>query len=65
MKALRDYLELTDTSQQAFAERLGVKQPTVWGWINGKYSPSAEMLKRISEVTGISIDKLLTDVRAA
>jgi transcriptional regulator with XRE-family HTH domain len=65
MKVLRDYLRVTDTPQQAFAERLGVKQPTVWGWLNGKHFPSAGMLKRISLETGISIDKLMADIEAA
>lgn len=65
MKALHDYLELTDTTQVAFAKRLGVQQPTVWGWLNGKHHPTAEMLKRISEVTGISMDRLMADERAA
>lgn len=65
MQALRTYLELTSTTQQAFAERIGVKQPTVSGWLNGEYMPSAEMLRRISAETGITADKLLADDHAA
>lgn len=65
MKALRDYLDLTDTTQQQFAERVGVKQPTVSGWLKNQWHPSPAMLKRISAETGISVDKLLADVKAA
>lgn len=65
MKALRDYLDLTDTTQQVFADRVGVKQPTVSGWLNEEYLPSPAMLKRISAETGISVEKLLADVKAA
>lgn len=65
MKALRDYLDLTDTKQADFAKRVGVEQPTVSDWINGEHLPRPEMLLRISKETGISIDKLLSDVQAA
>lgn len=65
MKALRDYLDLTDTKQEAFAKRLGVSQATVSDWVNGEHMPSAERLVAISRETGISVDKLLADVKAA
>lgn len=65
MKALRDYLELTDTKQADFAKRVGVEQPTVSDWINGEHLPRPEMLLRISKETGISVDKLLSGVQAA
>lgn len=65
MKALRDYLELTDTTQAEFAKRIGVEQPTVSDWVNGEHKPRADMLVRISQITGISIDKLLADAKAA
>ena len=59
MRALKTYLELTDTTQLAFAKRLNVEQATVSQWISGRHLPSAAKLRRISEETGISIDKLL------
>lgn len=58
MERLKQYLSQSDITQSRFAEMLGVKQPTVWGWLNGSL-PSAEMLKAISLKTGLSIDELL------
>lgn len=61
MEALRQYLvENPEITQNELATRVGVKQPTVWEWINGKSKPSAERLKELSKVTGLSIDKLLS-----
>lgn len=59
MDRLRRYLKDRGISQVAFAERLRVKQPTVSDWVTGESLPSAETLKEISTVTGISIDELL------
>ena len=61
MKALRNYLERTQTTQSAFAERLGVSQPTVANLVNGVHSASAKLLKRIARETGLSVDELLAD----
>lgn len=65
MKALRDYLKRHSITQQQFAERLGVKQPTVSEWVNGGYLPNTPMLLRISQETGIAVDKLLAEIKAA
>lgn len=61
MEALRQYLDRQKMSQAQFAEQVGVKQPSVWEWLNGDSNPSIDSLKKISEITGISIDKLLAD----
>ena len=61
MKALQRYLEDTATTQTELARQIGVSQPTVWEWLNGHTSPSADNLVRLSGITGISIDKLLKD----
>lgn len=65
MKALSDYLRDTKTTQKEFADRVGVSQPTVCDWVNGEHVPTSQMLVRISAETGISIDRLLADVKAA
>lgn len=59
MKQLAEYLEKSGISQAAFAKQVRAKQPTVCQWIQGRHMPRAAALKRISKVTGISIDKLL------
>jgi transcriptional regulator with XRE-family HTH domain len=62
MERLRTYLDRNEIAQVEFARRLGVSQPTVWGWVSGDSLPSAEMLKKISNETGLSIDDLLGHV---
>lgn len=59
MERLRQYLDDQQLTQTQLAERIGVSQPTVWGWLNGEYSPSVESLRALSKVTGLSIDDLL------
>jgi transcriptional regulator with XRE-family HTH domain len=59
MEALKAWMERTGTSQVDFADRLKVSQPTVSDWLNGHITPSVRNLVRISDVTRISIDKLI------
>lgn len=61
MKALRDYLERTQTTQDAFAREMGVTQATVANWVRGVHSASAATLKRIGQKTGLTVDELLAD----
>lgn len=61
MIRLQRYMSETGISQAELARRVGVKQPTVWGWINGRSAPSAKTLVVLSRQTGISIDELLRD----
>lgn len=60
MKRLRKYLEENSISQVEIARKIGVKQPTVWEWLNDESKPSAENLMKLSRVTGLSIDDLLS-----
>lgn len=60
MQRLQRYLEDEAISQNDLAILVGVKQPTVWEWLNGKSKPSAARLQMLSRVTGISIDDLLS-----
>lgn len=64
MKRLRQYLQDNDMSQTEIARQMGVKQPTVWEWLNDESLPSAENLQKLSRVTGLSIDDLLSHAAA-
>lgn len=46
-------------SQAELAERLGVRQQHVSRWENGDIDPSPEMLVRIAQVFGVTVDYLL------
>ena len=59
MERLKRYLDEEDISQAEFARQMGVSQPTVWEWLNGHSLPSADRLRKLSQLTGISIDELL------
>lgn len=61
MHALQQYLEQKSLSQDQFGKQLGVSQASVSDWLRGVNNPSIDSLKKISEITGISIDKLLAD----
>jgi transcriptional regulator with XRE-family HTH domain len=56
MQALAKYLEAEKLSCTAFADRLGVKDSTVWRWRFGKgqqrRSPSLALALRIETLTG-------------
>lgn len=59
MERLRRWLDDSATTQLSLARALGVSQPTVSDWINGKIAPTVESLRAISAHTGLSIDELL------
>lgn len=61
MQALKSYRERTGMTQAELAKRCAVSQPTICDIENGRQSPSVEVLKRISKVTGLSADKLLSN----
>ncbi len=61
MQALKTYRERTKTTQAELARLCGVSQPTICDIENGNQTPSVELLKRISKVTGLSADKLLAN----
>lgn len=61
MERLKQYLAEEKLSQSELAKRVGVTQPTVWGWLNGESLPSAGTLRTLSNVTGLPIDELLSE----
>ncbi len=52
IKGLRKRQNLT---QQEFATRLGVTQPTVHRWEKGAFEPDARMLKTLADLAGVSV----------
>lgn len=61
MQALRAYLESKNLTQAQFADQMGVKQPTVCDWVNGKVFPSRERLLKIASITQLPLEELLTN----
>lgn len=59
MERLREHLVEKEITQADFARRMGVSQPTVSDWLNGKSLPSVANLREISRETGITLDELL------
>lgn len=59
MERLREYMEERGLTQKQLAALLGVEQPTISDWINGKMTPTAKRLLVISKRTGLSVDELL------
>jgi transcriptional regulator with XRE-family HTH domain len=66
MEALITYMHAKKLSQTALAAQLGVHQAIVSRWVNPnpakRRTPSGENLKLISNVTGISLAKLMRDL---
>lgn len=48
-----------DMTQEQFGETLGVTNKTVSRWESGSYMPNIDMLQRMSQIFGISINELL------
>lgn len=46
-------------SQDVLAKKLGITQPTVWHWENGRREPSVEMLLKIADFFNVSVDFLV------
>jgi transcriptional regulator with XRE-family HTH domain len=49
-----------ETSQTEFAQRLGISQSQLSKYERGQAAPTAEVLRRLKDSSGISIDWLLT-----
>lgn len=47
-------------SQFELADKLGVSQQAVAKWENGSCLPRAELLPRLAEILGCTVDELLT-----
>ena len=61
---LRKLLDDAKISQQQLADALNIPRNTVWRWVNGRATPSGEMLQRIAPLLNVSIDELLNGPEA-
>lgn len=52
------YLERPHTSIAELAKRIGVSRETIYKWIEGS-QPSAKNIPKVSEVLGVSIERLI------
>ena len=56
-------LEALNGNQSELARICGVKQPTVWGWLNkGRGVLPAEYVLKVEEATGIARHELRPDI---
>lgn len=51
---IKYFIKTTEISQAEFARRMGVKRPTVTGWIKGEYGFNLEHLYKMIDVFGIT-----------
>ena len=58
IKKLRKTQNLTEVE---LAQKLGIKQPSLNRWENGKKNPPLKMLKKLSKIFNVSIDTLVFD----
>lgn len=56
---LKEAMLAKKISQRRLASALGIKQATIWKWLNTEASPSLERFQQICEVVGVSADYLL------
>ena len=59
MTRIKECLDRMGQTQKWLALTMGIKQPSVHDWVTGKNMPSAENLKRLSEIFNVSTDYLL------
>ena len=56
---LKELREKAGYSQQGFADAIGVKQSTVGNWEAGAREPKFEIMERLADFFGVSVDYLL------
>jgi len=56
IKAARQRANLT---QKALAEMIGVKPPTLNGYEKGHHDPKSDILEKIADICGVTVDFLL------
>ena len=54
---IQKHLDETNKSVADFAKEVGVTKPTVYSWINGKYSPTHGTSREIARTMDISRTK--------
>ena len=56
---LRGLIKNGGLTQVTFAEKIGVRQSQVSGWIQGRHGPTLATLRRIRDALGCTWDELL------
>jgi transcriptional regulator with XRE-family HTH domain len=54
----------TDLTQAQIADIMGVKQPQVSNWLNGKRIPTASNLVKLAEILKLYPEELLQELQA-
>jgi len=58
-KRIKDLLERNDMKQKELAEKVGIHEVSMSRYINGDHTPNPEILVKIANVLGVSVDYLL------
>lgn len=61
MNCVARHLEKHGITQEQFAERIGVSQPTVWAWVRGEKRPELENAAKIARELGCSTTDVLAN----
>lgn len=56
---LKELIKLRGYTQTSLADKLGVTQPAVCGWVRGNKKPKTKDLPRIAKALGISVTRLV------
>ena len=59
MKAIQDYLTLTGMTQAELAKKAKMQPSALNHFVTGRREPRIANLRKLSEATGISLEKLL------
>lgn len=62
-KAIKNYVDTHSATLAQFADSIGVTYRTLNYFMRGIKTPSVCVLKRISTITGVSMDELSKDVK--
>lgn len=60
-KNLRAYRISKGMTQASLAAAVGVQPNTVWRWESRQLQPSLDLARRVAEILGVSLDKLVED----
>lgn len=61
MQSIRDYLTLVEMTQTELAKRAGLRATDLCNYMSGKREPKIRALRKLSEATGITLDRLVKD----
>lgn len=59
MQNLKEARQLKGITQEQLAKMLGITQGAVAQWENGLTHPSFEMLPKVAEALGLTVDELI------